>query len=157
MIFKCCIDDALRAEDNANSTVNLQVSFFQTTENLQIFFYVKTTSTSQMKVYCGCGSLSLKIPVMHKFLGVCQFVPQKWNYDMGSFQPISPIGLSQGSSDFLQIFTITLYVWMEQILKFQNSKNFSLSIFIGFSKRQSFCEFLAFQKMRFLGLKDLKF
>ena len=66
LIFKCCIDDVLRAEDNANITVNFQGKFFSNNQeftDILIFMYFKTKSTSQMKVYYGCGSLSLKTPI----------------------------------------------------------------------------------------------
>ena len=67
MIFTRFIDDVLRIEGNANNTVNVQFIYFfsDSSEFTDIlsFIYVETTSTSRVKVYGGCGSLSLKIPV----------------------------------------------------------------------------------------------
>ena len=62
MIFKCCIDDALRTEIT-QLTSKLKI-FSDNLEFTDIFFIsVKTTSTSQMKVHRRCGGLSLKIAV----------------------------------------------------------------------------------------------
>ena len=62
LIFKCCIDDALRTEIT-QLTSKLKI-FSDNLEFTDTFFIsVKTTSTSQMKVHRGCGGLSLKIAV----------------------------------------------------------------------------------------------
>ena len=66
MIFTRFIDDVLRTEGNTNNTVNVQFNFFSDSSeftDMLSFIYVETTSTSRVKVYRGCGSLSLKIPV----------------------------------------------------------------------------------------------
>ena len=52
-----------------------KLNFFQTIANLQTYYFlyicIKTTSTFQMKVYRGCGGLSLKISVSNAQIFGC--------------------------------------------------------------------------------------
>ena len=66
LIFKCCVDDSLSADNNANKTVSFAdfCLFFRQNDNFTdtlLFMKFKTTSTSQVKVYFGCDGFSLNI------------------------------------------------------------------------------------------------